>query len=162
MMARIHKLSPNGGDGVLRPTRIVIHAAAEFIRLDNGRVVPIVEFMEEYGVSSHSFIMPNSDNIRARHDDQIAWHCKADKANYDSLGMEFVVKGTYNLAEFNKRIQEPYLEDGQLEAGLYQVKEWLRLYDINTIDEHRKLDPKRKTDPGDGFPMVEFLHELGM
>lgn len=161
-MTRIHRLSANGADGVLRPKRIVIHAAAENVRLDDGRVVPILDFMDEYGTSAHSFIMPNCDNVRCRHDDQIAWHCRADKANFDSLGMEFVVKGTYNLAEFHERIKEPYLEDGQLEAGLYQSDEWLRLHEIGVIAEHSKLDPKRKRDPGEGFPMAKFLYELGL
>jgi len=55
-----------------------------------------------------------------------------------------------------------YVTEIQYQTGLNQIKEWLELWPIKTIKRHSDVSPKRKVDPGDGFPWERLLDDLGM
>jgi N-acetyl-anhydromuramyl-L-alanine amidase AmpD len=153
---RRHRFLAHGKEGS-KPKLIIIHAMAESIIDDGGW--DAVEYLDKIGLSAHSLIYPNGVNVRCRHDNQTAYHAKG--YNSDSLGIEFLVPGTHDYGSFIEAIKTPYLSEEQYQSGLYQVREWIRLHDIQEIARHCDKDPYRKVDPGDGFPWEDFLHDLG-
>lgn len=156
-MARIHRLLPHGEEGN-KPKRIVIHAMAE--RIIDPEPVDAVDYLDRLEYSAHSLIYPDGTNCRCRNDNQVAWHARG--FNTDSLGIEFLVPGDHDYASFLEAIKHHYVSPEAYAAGLYQVREWMRLHAITSIDLHSKLSPGRKVDPGAGFPLADFIHDLGM
>lgn len=147
---------PHGG-GKQTPELIVIHSMAEYVI--DGKPYHAVNFLNKYEYSAHSLIAPEGTNYRCREDNFIAWHAKG--FNKNSLGMEILVPGGHDYAGFVERIKTPYVTDEQYVAALAQVKEWLDLWPIKQIKRHSDLSPGRKVDPGSGFDMQGFLHDLG-
>lgn len=154
-MTRIEHHLQHGRSGNI-PMRIVVHCMGEYVKDPKPMYAP--EFLDAYELSAHSLITPSGDNIRCRNDDEIAWHAKGRNTN--SLGIEFLVEGAYNYSEFKERIKTPYVNEIQYQAGLYQIKEWMRLYNIVTISRHSDIDPDRKVDPGEGFDWDRLLADL--
>lgn len=150
--------SDYGGKWKNEPKLIVVHSMAEFI-VGDGFHDHAVKFLDKIGLSAHSLIDPSGINYRLRREDQIAWHAKG--FNDNSLGIEFLVPGQYNYAEFLERIKTPYLSDEQYQEGLAQIREWLDGYEISQIRRHSDVDPVRKFDPGAGFPWERLLEDLG-
>lgn len=144
------------------PKRIVVHAMGEYI-LDTESVCTIqdfhaVDFLRYIELSVHAIITPSGVVIRCRESDQGAYHAKG--FNKDSLGVEFLVPGGYIYSSFLRAIKHPYLTKQQYDMGVKLVKGWMKKYNITTVDRHSDLDPKRKKDPGDGFPWQKFLKEI--
>jgi len=148
------------GDGAdfQTPNLIVVHAMAEYIKFDK-RVVHAVDYLDEIGLSAHSFIAPNGTIFRCREDDQGAYHALGHNKN--SLGIEFLVKGEHDYASFIDTIQnKDYLSDCQYKIGLDQILEWFEMHDINKLTRHSDLSPDRKIDPGKGFPWGKFVSDI--
>ena len=134
-----------------------MHAMGEYIR-DGGKIMPAADFIFKIGLSAHTLITSYGDRVRLRADNQGAWHAKGFNTN--SLGIEFLVPGIHTYDTFLQAIKQPYLTDKAHAEGLRQVREWIDLHDIKSIDRHSDVDPARKKDPGDGFPWLEFLEDL--
>lgn len=136
------------------PNRIVIHAMGEFI--DDGQIIsPAWDFLRQHRLSAHVLITPSGVRIRQRKDTQGAHHARG--YNTDSLGIEFLVPGIHNYSTFLSAMKTDYLTNKAFKSGVEQVIEWIDTYEIVNIDTHHQLDPDRKVDPGDGFPLDRFL-----
>jgi N-acetyl-anhydromuramyl-L-alanine amidase AmpD len=143
------------------PRRIIVHAMAE--RVDDGGVdgpKHATEFLAEAGLSAHALITPGGRIIRCRQDAEGAYHAKGH--NTDSLGVEFLVSGAHDYASFKVAIGQPYLTPVQYRAGLWLVAHWLEVHaiGIESVRRHSDVDPRRKVDPGAGFPWEQLLAEL--
>lgn len=135
------------------PDRIVLHAMSEYIE-----GLYAVDFLKNIGLSVHAMITPDGTIIRCRDDNEGAYHAKGFNTN--SLGVEFLVKGQHTYNSFLTAIQKPYLSKEQYEAGVYLVKSWMKEYDITKVQEHSYLSPRRKFDPGPGFPKIQFSKDI--
>ena len=146
----------------LVPERVIVHAMGEYIKDDDGQVYYAVEWLKKLKCSAHILVAPDCTIIRCRQNNDEAIH--AFGCNNDSLGIEFLVPGTHNYGTFLKAIKKPYLKQGQLEGAIEFVrKEWVEGLGILNYEEHRKADPRQiKKDPGDGFPLEEFLEGIGV
>jgi len=149
----------HGSSRLNKPKRIIVHAMAEYI-IDGKRKDHAVPFLERYELSAHALAAPDGSIYRCREDDENAWHAKG--YNRDSLGIEFLVPGDHDYASFLEAIKHPYLTDAEYTNGLEQVREWMDLYPIVSVDRHSDVSPGRKVDPGDGFPWEEFRADLGL
>ncbi len=148
---------PYGKESNGEITRIVYHSMGEFIRDDDGQVYYCIDWLKKLGISAHAFITPSAVIIRSRNDHQMAWHAKG--FNEGSLGIEFLVPGIHNYNSFLRRIEDPYLTDGQFRAGISQTREWLGKYKIKSVDAHSDIT-ETKYDPGRGFPKDEYLKRI--
>lgn len=148
------------GKNDLEPTAIVVHAAAEYIRLDD-RDIHIVDFLRPRGESAHAFITPHGHIIRTRNDNQIAWHCRAQGFNFKSLGIEFLAPGAHTYDSFLKVIDTDWMTEVQYAAGIAVVRGWIASNKITEVVRHCDVDPDRKKDPGEGFPWLNFLNDIG-
>jgi N-acetylmuramoyl-L-alanine amidase len=113
------------------------------------------------GLSAHILVCPDGDIIRCRQDDQGAYH--AAGYNDDSLGIEFLVKGTHDSISFRRAIKKEYLTPEQYQSGMEFVRdEWRIKKGILNLARHSDVSPERKVDPGEGFPWGQFLREVGV
>lgn len=151
--------STHGSDKPLDASAIVIHAAAEYIRFED-RDIHIVEYIRSRGLSYHAYVLPSGDVIRTRDDNQVAWHCKAQGYNWKSLGLCFVVAGAWKYDEFLEVIDTDWLLEKQYDAGVQLVKDWMEPGKIKEVERHCMIDPDRRTDPGKGFPWLNFSNEV--
>jgi hypothetical protein len=155
------------------PDKIVVHAIAEFIRIDkaasewykkNGKDIPVgdyyaVDWLRILGLSAHVFVTPSGLNIVTRKDTEGAYH--AGKDNLNSLGIEFMVSGVHDYGSFLRAMKKEYLTEPEYFAGLAMVKHWMDKWEIESdrIFMHSELDEK-KADPDEGFIASGFLKEL--
>ena len=152
---------PAGRNG-LDPTAVVLHAIAEFVIFE-GRAYHAVEWLRREGTSAHVFVTPSGTVIRSRNDDQVAWHARAQGYNFKSVGIEFLVPGAHDYISFKKTIREEYLTPQQYKAGVkFCREEWVEKKGLLHYVEHSTIDPVNKTDPGKGFPLRDFLRDLGV
>jgi len=145
------------GSEIQVPSRIVIHAMAEFIESDDTGYFA-VDWIRKCNLSVHAFVTPSGVLIRSRQGRQGAWHAK--HYNMNSLGIEFLVPGIHTYDTFIDTIRNPYLTAVQYQSGLEQVQAWVDEYGITEINRHSDLSPGRKEDPGTGFPWTDFLSDL--
>ena len=150
---------PHGGERVNIPRRIIIHAMGEFITDDDGGRHHAVKFLDKRGLSAHMLGAPDGTRYRCRHDAEIAWHAKGHNTN--TLGYEFLVPGEHDYASFLEAIKTPYVTDEAYKAGVEQMREWVEAHNISVIERHSDVSPGRKFDPGDGFPWLDFLADIG-
>ena len=153
----VTKLLPKGAKHQ-NPNKIVLHSMGEYITFDSGEKKHASDFLKSIGLSVHALICPDGTVLRCREDTQGAWHAKGHNKN--SLGVEFLVEGNYNYTSFIKTIKKPYLTFDQHVAGVELIREWCSKYDIKSIDTHSALSPKRKFDPGTGFPLEQLLIDV--
>lgn len=144
------------GGGNNRPKMLVVHSMAEFIRRGDD-VVSAYDLLVELGLSAHALVCPDGTVIKSRPEMLVAWHAKG--FNQDSLGVEFLVDGTYDYGEWVARIRTPWLTREQWLSGLELVSDWMCRYKGSELVRHSDIDPKRKVDPGDGFPWSTFFDE---
>lgn len=149
----------SNGPGALKPKRIVIHAMGEYID-GADRDYTAWDYLEKLGISAHRFVTPGGLIIMSRPDHLGAWHCKAKGANYDSLGIEFLVPGLHTYGSFMEAIKADWLSDLAYQAGIEQIREWKQKHQITEIVAHSDLDPGKKFDPGAGFPMKKLLQDV--
>lgn len=142
------------------PNRVIVHAMAEYL-FHEGKWRHATEFLEMIGLSAHILISPNGDIYKCRDNTQGAYHAKGH--NEDTLGVEWLVEGEHSYESFLAAIQKPYLTDIQFNNGCeYIRKEWVKGLALLHHLKHSRVDPKRKFDPGDGFPWIEYLTEIGL
>lgn len=142
------------------PNRIIVHAMAERIAWpnDNDRT-HAVRFLERYPGELSAHVLISSDGgtiIQCRRDNQGANHAKDH--NINSLGVELLVSGVYNLKELHKRIHTPgWCSMKQIDTLRRLVVHWCSTHAIKKIERHSDIDPSRKEDPGNGFPWAQFV-----
>lgn len=141
------------------PSRIVIHAMAEYIDTDD-RDYDARSWLEKLGLSVHALITPSGVVIRCRSDRQGGYHARG--YNTDSLGVEILVPGLHTYETFLDALQTPYYTTKQYSALVELVTSWRESYNIAHIDRHSDLSPGRKVDPGAGFPWSQFCDGLGI
>ncbi len=139
------------------PELIVIHALGEYIEWEPEDLWAPA-FLDKIGLSAHALVTPDGNIIRCREDYEGAWHAK--NFNKNSLGIEFLVEGTHTYETFRQRIKEKYITGAQYNAGVKQVREWIEKHNIEQIKAHSELSPRRKFDPGMGFPMTLFIQDV--
>lgn len=159
-METIHRRLKHGG-GEQTPTSIVVHSMAYQIDYDGERLYAAT-FLDRIGLSAHLLVSLDGTLIKCKEEDRVAWHAKGH--NQATLGIEFLVPDCYNYSEFLERIKRPFLNDKQWEAGIEAVRQWMFVWNIpveHTV-RHSDIDPKRKVDPGEGFPWLEFKRRLAL
>lgn len=158
-------LPHGGGDQV--PTRVIIHAMAEYIDLDattaarfglEAGPLHALHYLMAAKLSAHALITPAGDVLLTRDPSLQAWH--ALDHNQDTLGVEFLVPGAHGYAGFLEAIADDYLTAAAYSAGIDLVGDWLDNYSISDITTHQAIDPDRKQDPGAGFPFQRFIEDL--
>ena len=142
------------------PNKVIVHAMAEYL-FHEGKWRHATEFLEMIGLSVHVLIAPNGDIYKCRDSMQGAYHAKGHNRN--TLGVEWLVEGEHDYESFVMAIQAPYLTDKQFKGGCeYIRKEWVESLGILHHTRHSIVDPKRKVDPGRGFPWVDYLKQIGL
>lgn len=156
-MSTFDRPSPYGADQQT-PRRIVVHAMAEYLRLDEP--IHAVDFLARIKLSVHAIVTPNGDVIRCRTDEQGAYH--ALNHNTDSLGVEVLVPGEHDYRGFLAAIRTDYVSSVAWEATIDLVRGWMAAWSIpiDRVVRHSDLDPERKQDPGTGFDWGSFLGRL--
>ncbi len=154
---------------------IVLHAMAEYIHVDQavynyyynkgkilevGRDYHAPEWLRALGLSAHRLATPMGQSIKCRDYAQGAYH--ASGYNTNSLGIEFLVPGVHNYPSFLEALKTSYLTSSSFDCGIESVRAWMELKNIEKgeIKTHYELSPDRKEDPGEGFPLLDFLNEL--
>lgn len=151
------------------PKRIILHAIAQWIHIDESaarqlnvaaRDYPALEWLALRGLSVHKIIDVNGNTIVCRHDTQQAFHAKGH--NTDTLGLEFEVPGKHTYTSFIEIINSNWVSDTQFTAGVNEVRSWLYQWGLtpNDVFTHQQIDPDRKQDPGNGFPLNNFINIL--
>lgn len=150
----------SNGAKVNHPRKAIIHAMAEYI-YHEGRWRHAGDFLEMIGLSAHILITPGNDIIKCRDFTQGAYHAKGN--NSGTLSAEFLVEGRHDYGSFIETIKTSYLAGGQLDAGCNSIRdEWVKGLGILHFARHSDIDPGRKVDPGEGFPWIEFLQNIGV
>jgi N-acetyl-anhydromuramoyl-L-alanine amidase len=152
------------GGGENNPKLIVIHSMAEYIAWPDGINRSAWASLKYLKLSAHVLGLPNGEVVRARANEQTAWHAgKCDDGtdgNIDSLGYEFLVQGLHNYDTWCKRIKEDWVTPEQWDSGVRMVKAWLLMYPDCKVVRHSDIAPSRKMDPGDGFKWQKFLEAI--
>lgn len=144
----IHRPSKHGAC-YNRPKKIVVHAMGYQIDYDGERMYA-ASFLEHVGLSAHVLIAPGGELIRCRADHQGAWHAKGN--NLESLGVEILVAGAYNIGRLQAITSNPYVTEDQYASLRWQIKKWCMNHDIESVVKHSDLDPNRRWfDPGVGL-----------
>lgn len=136
---------------------IVVHSMAEYIDFNDGRRTAF-NALEHMGLSAHVLVHPNGDYTRCLPDNIVGWHAKG--FNEGSVGIEFLTQGAYTYLTWKERIKEEWLTKEQFRAGVSIIRSWLELFPDAEVVEHSHIDPKRKVDPGAGFPWDELTLEV--
>lgn len=161
----INKLTDIGG-GEQIPERIIIHAMSEKIRLNEKYkdtvpgIYPAAQWLEELGLSAHYLINIDGSITKLRNSDQVAWHAKGH--NQDTIGIEVLVPGIHTYETFKETIAEQWVNIDQYNTLVEWTVTIMNYWGIpvQRVLRHSDIDPKRKIDPGKGFPWEEFIHEL--
>lgn len=149
--------NPYGGNHRNYPKTVIVHGMGEYIRY-KGKWLHAVDFLMAVKLSAHFLITPSGIGIRLRDDTERASHALAH--NTDTLGIEFLVPGTYtHLQQLYDNMKTDWVTIAAYDKGLQICEWWKSQHLINQFTTHHKVDPDRKQDPGTGFPS-QFLFNL--
>lgn len=151
----IEKPLPAYGDGH-KPVRVVWHAMGAYIN-NEGKNYSAWEWLKRLGLSAHYLIEPCGTVIKCVPDERKAWHARDN--NTGSIGIEFLVKGSYDLPKLWAAIKHNYITSEQYESALHIRRMLGNKYGELEDIRHSDLDV-RKQDPGHGLDWDEFLRYI--
>lgn len=127
----------------------------------HDEVVYAAEWLDRIGYSAHWLVAPGGEAIHCRREDQVAWHCKANGRNWDSIGIEFLVRDALTYDDLLEAMRADWLSTSQYETGVELFSRAAREYGWtgNYLSRHSDEDGG-KHDPGDGFPWDDFVSDV--
>ena len=141
-----------------------------------GKTLYAKDFLKELGLSVHGFIKPDGTYDKMIETPGKAFH--AGKSLHEGisglnshfLGVELLVPGVNNYAEFNKKINTPgTYSQAQFDQTVKVFKFWMNKYNIpvnNVVrhsdcsGDHVRGKNKGKTDPGSALDWEAFKSAL--
>lgn len=142
------------------PSIIIVHSMSEFFFNEDEGKHHATKLLENLGLSAHRLVTPDGDMIKCREDNQGAYHAKGHNTN--TLGIEILMEGLHTYEEFIEKLKHPWVTDDQFKNTAYIVSSWMAKWSIpiDNVVTHAQIDPARKHDPGEGFPMDKFKELL--
>ena len=157
------------------PVLVVIHSMGEYIDFSQGakdwcirnnhpnKDIPVGvyhahDWLQLDGTSAHFLLKPDGTFIKQRSTKEVCWHARGFNTN--SIGIEVLVKGTYNYGSFLEKIKEDWVTDAQYENLVEMTQGIIDFFHIYKVARHSDLSPERKKDPGEGFKWRWFLDQL--
>ena len=137
------------------PSLIVIHAMAEFIKMNDDRILRAVDLLDELKLSAHYLVHP--DGSVSYLVDPIYTARHAYGVNSKSIGIEVLVPGLHNYGTFIDTIlNDPYwCSHSQVVSTKRIVRSLKEDFPITAVKTHQEVDKRRKKlDPGPHFPMI--------
>lgn len=144
------------GLGSQIPKTIIVHVMAAEIDYE-GKRLSAWDLLNKLGWSAHILLSTDGTRTRCRPDNLIAYHAKGFNTN--SLGIEILIPGVYNLDQLKAYTAKPYtLPQAQMDVLVQQIMIWKHAHEIESIYRHSDVDPARRWfDPGEGFPWTGLL-----
>lgn len=141
------------------PNTIVFHALAEYIDFDDVDLTGW-EHVNKLGWGAHFYITPSGTIVQSIPMDSMGAHAKGH--NMDTIGIEFIVPGLHTYESFTKAIDQDWVSEAQVQAGIKLV-DYIKSRNekVQYITSHHYLSPERKFDPGKGFPYDRFVNRFG-
>jgi N-acetyl-anhydromuramyl-L-alanine amidase AmpD len=139
---------------------IVLHSMAQYLDTE-PHDIGAYDFLKAQGLSAHALIDPAGNIIRTASDNDLCYHAKGH--NSHSLGVEILVPGLHTYSTFIDTIAQPnWYTDAQYQAAIYLCVQWCLRHalDLDAIKTHATLSPRRKLDPGAGFPFHDFIGDV--
>jgi len=139
---------------------IVLHSMAQYLDTE-PHDQSAYDFLKGQGLSAHALIDPSGCVLVCAGDDELCYHAKG--YNTHSLGVEFLVPGLHTYASFIDAIAQPdWLTGAQYQSGIDLCAYWCKKHRLNqgALKMHSSLSPKRKLDPGKGFPIQDFVKSV--
>tara|TARA_X000001382_G_scaffold8122_2_gene5893 strand:+ start:3461 stop:3970 length:510 start_codon:yes stop_codon:yes gene_type:complete len=159
------------GGGDQWPTMLIIHSMAEKIKLDknlklkNGKVIykgiyEAHEWLQLLGLSCHFLLYPDGSFVKQRSTKKVCWHARGFNAH--SVGIEVLLKGTWNYEEFIEEIKTDWVTDVQYRELVKMSKGIIKFFKIDKVKRHSDLSPERKKDPGIGFKWDWYIKQISV
>lgn len=147
------------GGGAQIPHQIITHAVGEFVVDPDRGTHWAPDYETILGLSAHYYITPSGVVIQQREDHKKAWHALGN--NDGTIGIEWMVKGVHDYGTFLHKIKEDWVTEDQFNAGVELYKQIMGNHSIEINQRHSDVDPRRKKDPGSGFPWEALLNVIG-
>jgi len=159
----------------IKPKGIIVHSMSEFLVWE-GKTLYAKDFLKKLGLSVHGFIKPDGTYDKMIETPGKAFH--AGKSLHEGisglnshfLGVELLVPGVNNYAEFNKKINTPgTYSQAQFDQTVKVFRFWMNKYNIpinNVVrhsdcsGDHVRGKNKGKTDPGSALDWEAFKTAL--
>ena len=159
----------------IAPKGIIMHSMSEYLMYEGQRLYA-KDFLKKLGLSVHGFIKPDGVYDKMIETPGKAFH--AGKSlhkglsglNSHYLGVELLVPGTNDFAQFNKKIETAgTYSQAQFDSAVKVFKFWMDKYNIpvskvvrhsDVSGDHVRGKGKGKTDPGSAFDWDRFKNKL--
>jgi len=159
----------------IKPKGIIVHSMSEFLVWE-GKTLYAKDFLKKLGLSVHGFIKPDGTYDKMIETPGKAFH--AGKSLHEGisglnshfLGVELLVPGVNDYAEFNKKINTPgTYSQAQFDQTVKVFRFWMNKYNIpinNVVrhsdcsGDHVRGKNKGKTDPGSALDWEAFKTAL--
>ena len=157
------------------PKGIILHSMSEYLMYEGQRLYA-KDFLQKLGLSVHGFIKPDGVYDKMIESPGKAFH--AGKSLHEGLsglnshylGVELLVPGTNDYAQFSKKIEEKgTYSQAQFDTTVKVFKFWMDKFNIPASRVVRHSDVsgdavrgkgKGKTDPGSAFDWKAFQKAL--
>jgi len=159
----------------IAPKGIILHSMSEYLMYEGKRLYA-KDFLIKLGLSVHGFIKPDGVYDKMIETPGKAFH--AGKSLHEGLsglnshylGVELLVPGTNDFAQFNQKINTPgTYSQAQFDTTVKVFKFWMDKYNIpvNRVVRHSDVSGddvrgkgKGKTDPGSAFDFEALKEAL--
>jgi N-acetyl-anhydromuramyl-L-alanine amidase AmpD len=159
----------------IAPKGIILHSMSEYLMYEGKRLYA-KDFLIKLGLSVHGFIKPDGVYDKMVETPGKAFH--AGKSLHEGLsglnshyiGVELLVPGTNDFAQFSKKINTPgTYSQAQFDTTVKVFKFWMDKFNIpvNRVVRHSDVSGddvrgkgKGKTDPGSAFDFEALKEAL--